>query len=202
MKNTINVKELSDEEVVRLYQNGHREFEEHLFKRFDKIVSLCCGPLFLVGADKDDLKQEGRMGLYKALQDYEEGHDTKFVTFAHTCITRQLLKAIEANNRKKNQPLNESVSIELREEEGTLDSLFFEQKVSSPEELYLKTESYRNILAIVYDRLSDMEKQVLDLSLKGYDYNQIAKALGKEPKAITNALQRIRTKGRDVLDEN
>ena len=196
MKNTINVKELSDEEVVRLYQNGHTEFEEHLFKRFDKIVTQCCGPLFLVGADKDDLKQEGRVGLYKALRDYEDGHGTKFASFAHTCITRQLLKAVEANNRKKHQPLNDSVSIDSREENGTLDSLFFEQNGSNPEELYLQTESYRNMIAKVYECLSGMEKQVFDLALKGYDYNQIAAALGKEPKAITNALQRIRSKGK------
>lgn len=198
MKNTINVKELSDEEVVRLYQNGHTEFEEHLFKRFDKIVTQCCSPLFLVGADKDDLKQEGRMGLYKALRDYRDGHDTKFATFAHTCITRQLLKAIEANNRKKHQPLNDSVSIESREEDGTLDALFMEQKSSNPEELYLQTESYRKLISDVYETLSDMEKQVFDLALRGYDYNQIAVELGKEPKAITNALQRIRTKGKGM----
>ncbi|MCR5640531.1 MAG: sigma-70 family RNA polymerase sigma factor [Lachnospiraceae bacterium] len=199
MKNTINVKELSDEEVVRLYQNGHREFEEHIFKRFDKIVTSCCSPLFLVGADKDDLKQEGRVGLYQALRDYREGYDTKFVTFAHTCITRQLLKAIEANNRKKHQPLNDSVSIDSKEADGTLDALFFEQKGANPEELYLQTESFRKLISDVYERLSGMEKQVFDLALKGYDYNQIAGRMGKEPKAITNALQRIRAKGKEMM---
>lgn len=199
MKNTINVKELSDEEVVRLYQNGHREFEEHIFKRFDKIVTSCCSPLFLVGADKDDLKQEGRVGLYQALRDYREGYDTKFVTFAHTCITRQLLKAIEANNRKKHQPLNDSVSIDSKEADGTLDALFFEQKGANPEELYLQTESFRKLISDVYERLSGMEKQVFDLALKGYDYNQIAGRMGKKPKAITNALQRIRAKGKEMM---
>ncbi|MBP5265972.1 MAG: sigma-70 family RNA polymerase sigma factor [Lachnospiraceae bacterium] len=199
MKNTINVKELSDEEVVRLYQNGHREFEEHIFKRFDKIVTACCSPLFLVGADKDDLKQEGRVGLYQALRDYEDGHGTKFATFAHTCISRQLLKAIEANNRKKHQPLNDSVSIESKEEDGTLDSLFFEQNSSNPEDMYLQTESYRKIISDVYAKLSGMEKEVFDLALRGYDYKQIAVKLGKEPKAITNALQRIRTKGKGIF---
>ncbi|MBQ1722132.1 MAG: sigma-70 family RNA polymerase sigma factor [Lachnospiraceae bacterium] len=199
MKNTINVKELSDEEVVRLYQNGHREFEEHIFKRFDKIVTACCSPLFLVGADKDDLKQEGRVGLYQALRDYEDGHGTKFATFAHTCISRQLLKAIEANNRKKHQPLNDSVSIESKEEDGTLDSLFFEQNSSNPEDMYLQTESYRKIISDVYAKLSGMEKEVFDLALRGYDYKQIAAKLGKDPKAITNALQRIRTKGKGIF---
>jgi RNA polymerase sporulation-specific sigma factor len=199
MKNTINVKELSDEEVVRLYQNGHREFEEHIFKRFDKIVTACCSPLFLVGADKDDLKQEGRVGLYQALRDYEDGHGTKFATFAHTCISRQLLKAIEANNRKKHQPLNDSVSIESKEEDGTLDSLFFEQNSSNPEDMYLQTESYRKIISDVYAKLSGMEKEVFDLALRGYDYKQIAAKLGKEPKAITNALQRIRSKGKGIF---
>lgn len=199
MKNTINVKELSDEEVVRLYQNGHREFEEHIFKRFDKIVTACCSPLFLVGADKDDLKQEGRVGLYQALRDYEDGHGTKFATFAHTCISRQLLKAIEANNRKKHQPLNDSVSIESKEEDGTLDSLFFEQNSSNPEDMYLQTESYRKIISDVYAKLSGMEKEVFDLALRGYDYKQIAAKLGKDPKAITNALQRIRSKGKGIF---
>ncbi len=199
MKNTINVKELSDEEVVRLYQNGHREFEEHIFKRFDKIVTACCSPLFLVGADKDDLKQEGRVGLYQALRDYEDGHGTKFVTFAHTCISRQLLKAIEANNRKKHQPLNDSVSIESKEEDGTLDSLFFEQNTSNPEDMYLQTESYRKIISDVYAKLSGMEKEVFDLALRGYDYKQIAGKLDKDPKAITNALQRIRSKGKGIF---
>lgn len=199
MKNTINVKELSDEEVVRLYQNGHREFEEHIFKRFDKIVTACCSPLFLVGADKDDLKQEGRVGLYQALRDYEDGHGTKFATFAHTCISRQLLKAIEANNRKKHQPLNDSVSIESKEEDGTLDSLFFEQNSSNPEDMYLQTESYRKIISDVYAKLSGMEKEVFDLALRGYDYKQIAEKLGKDPKAITNALQRIRSKGKGIF---
>ena len=199
MKNTINVKELSDEEVVRLYQNGHREFEEHIFKRFDKIVTACCSPLFLVGADKDDLKQEGRVGLYQALRDYEDGHGTKFATFAHTCISRQLLKAIEANNRKKHQPLNDSVSIESKEEDGTLDSLFFEQNSSNPEDMYLQTESYRKIISDVYAKLSGMEKDVFDLALRGYDYKQIAGKLGKDPKAITNALQRIRSKGKGIF---
>lgn len=199
MKNTINVKELSDEEVVRLYQNGHREFEEHIFKRFDKIVTACCSPLFLVGADKDDLKQEGRVGLYQALRDYEDGHGTKFATFAHTCISRQLLKAIEANNRKKHQPLNDSVSIESKEEDGTLDSLFFEQNSSNPEDMYLQTESYRKIISDVYAKLSGMEKEVFDLALRGYDYKQIAGKLGKDSKAITNALQRIRSKGKGIF---
>ena len=134
------------------------------------------------------------IGLYKAIRDYREDHNSSFASFAELCITRQILSAINASRRQKHQPLNSFVSLSEPVSEQELRLVDEE----TPEEIMISRENVIGMHERIKERLSKFEYQVLELYLKGYDYTQIAEKLGKQPKAIDNALQRIRSKVREV----
>lgn len=189
-------------EVVKLAQAGNGDAMTYLMEDYKGMVRALSRPLFLMDGDQDDLLQEGMIGLFKAIQTYDEKKGTTFDTFANLCITSQMYSAIKISNRKKNMPLNSYVSIYSAEgEEGMSDSeriydvnRSFAAWQQNPEEIVIGEENAKSIKKKLLSRLSRMEVQVLELFLKGLTYQEIASQLDKTPKTIDNALQRIKSK--------
>lgn len=193
-------REMDELQIIQAAQSGDGEAMTFLLEKYKSMVRALSRPLFLMDGDKDDLLQEGMIGLFKAIRTYDADRGTVFETFANLCISSQLYSAIKISNRQKNIPLNSYISLDMSEgfEEGG-DSFFELNRAltvwqQNPEEIVIGEENARNIKRRLYSRLSKMEMQVLSLFLKGLTYQEIAGKLGKSPKAIDNALQRIKTK--------
>lgn len=187
--------DMSDEELVRLSQNGDTEAEETLIRRYHDSIKGKAHVYFIVGADSEDVIQEGMIGLYKAIRSFKENEGTSFKTYANVCIDRQIISAIRTADRLKHQPLNESISLStpVGEDEGTLEESLA-QDDSNPE-----TESVLNDLAEILSGngekiFSRMEYAVLQGLMEGKTYQQIGEALDKDYKSIDNAIQRIKKK--------
>ena len=165
----------------------------YLIEKYKPLVLHFSRARFLAGGEHEDLVQEGMIGLYKAIRDFDPSRDTSFSSFAGLCIDRQILKAIEAYGRDKMKPLNESVELTGDEES------FSEQPLGGdPEHIVIEREAADEKLRLLRGRLSRFENQVLDLYLEGSDWHEIAEKLEKAPKAVDNALQRISRKSRGV----
>jgi len=197
----------SDETLAAMTQSGDHEAMEFLMNKYKNMVRGRARTLFLVGADKEDLIQEGMIGLYKAIRDFQPEKNASFQNFAELCINRQMYSAIKGSNTKKNQPLNNYISIDRMDasegQENPVEQLLginFE-KNKNPEQLMLDKEAASVLEYTLVGHLSEMEKKVLHFYMKDMNYNQIAVALGKEPKAVDNALQRIKKKLTQVLLE-
>ncbi len=200
--------EPSDEALCLRAADGSREAEEELVRRYYGLVRSCARPLFLAGGDSEDLIQEGMIGLFKAIRDYDTGRDASFFTFAELCVSRQMYTAVQAAGRLKNAPLNSYISIyadysqqeggESSEEVKLINSLISPSE-KNPEELLIDRENVERIEQMIEKELSPFEKQVLDLYLTGMSYGQIAKVLGRDDKSTDNALQRVKTKIRREL---
>ncbi len=219
---------LTDEELIRLSRSGDSAATDFLMEKYKGLVRSKAADLFLPnGGDRDDLLQEGMLGLFKALRDYEQDRETSFSTFANLCVTRQLYTAIEAASRKKHQPLNEALSYDAayaNGQQGTAESAgsggissrsngnaaeregsfldFLASEDTDPEVQYISRESGRRLEEEIWAALSPLEREVLDLYLSDMDYREIAEQLGKDPKAMDNALQRIKSKVRKLLKES
>lgn len=193
---------MDDLEVVIQAQEGKEEAVSYLLEKYKGMVRALARPLFLMDGEQDDLIQEGMIGLFKAIQTYNSKKGASFETFANLCITRQMYSAVKMSNRKKNSPLNSYVSIDssMGEEDITeADKIFmmnqsFLTRQLNPEEIVIGAESEKHVREKLFSRLSKMETQVLHLFLKGLTYQEIAKRMGKSPKTIDNALQRIKGK--------
>lgn len=193
---------LDELQIIQNAQNGDEEAMTYLMEKYKSMVRVLSRPLFLMDGDKDDLLQEGMIGLFKAVRTYDADRETAFETFANLCISRQLYSAIKLSNRQKNIPLNSYVPIDTAEGEDASNNLertlLLDRAGSAwqqnPEEIVIGEESARYTKRMLISRLSKMETQVLDLFLKGLTYQEIAEKLGKTPKAIDNALQRIKAK--------
>ncbi len=183
--------ELTDEELVLRYRNGHTDALDLLMERYKVVVRRISRARFLIGGDEEDLIQEGMIGLYRAVQDYQAERGASFHTFAELCINRQMIKAIESSNSQKHFPLNHFVPLTAEEWD-----LAMREAGDSPEALILEQEAMNEYLEDIEKRLSPLERKVLHLYLGGLDYRQIAQQLSKSPKSIDNALQRIRKKVR------
>ncbi len=209
MDSVIKYDVLSDEEIIARIQKGDQSAMDFLMEKYKYLVRNKAKALFLIGGDKDDLIQEGMIGLYKAIRDYDSEKQNSFFSFADLCISRQIYSAIKASNRKKNLPLNTYISIYTpisgessdNEEKEALVDIMYQKNVSNPEELVIDKENTSMIEYELVRRLSDLERQVLSLYMKDLRYVQIAEVLGKEPKTIDNALTRIKTKLNQVLRE-
>lgn len=186
--------QMSDEDLVRAYRSGKTDAIDYLMEKYKPFVRAICRARFLIGGDEDDLIQEGMIGLYKAVRDYDPSKEASFRTFAGLCIQRQVLNAIEASQREKNRPLNDSVS--LSDEEW--DEQMHSERVS-PEDIVLDQEAAGETRRRIFESLSPLEQKVLRLYLRGMNYRDIAAELGREPKTIDNALQRIRRKVRQAV---
>lgn len=184
----------TDEELIARLRAGEREITDYLIDKYKSLVRTRARALYLVGGDHEDLIQEGMLGLFKAVRDYKSGKEASFATFAGLCIDRQMYSAVASSQRQKHQPLNSFVSLSEPVSEQELRLVDEE----TPEEIMISRENVIGMHERIKERLSKFEYQVLELYLKGYDYTQIAEKLGKQPKAIDNALQRIRSKVREV----
>ena len=187
--------DLNDIDLQRMGAAGDREAEETLAARYMYFVRACARPLFLAGGDSEDLIQEGTFGLVSAIRQFSPDCDTSFKTFAELCIRKRLYSAIKSASRLKHFPLNDGVSFEqLSEDHRAPLSAVPEVFRRSPEDLVLARESKEELYTAFSRCLSPFENKVLDLYLDGLSYREIAQRLDKEPKAVDNAVQRIRRK--------
>lgn len=189
----------SDEMLIDMYRVGDRFAIDVLFERYKNLVRKKAKAMYLAGGDSDDLIQEGMIGLYKAVRDYDDSKEATFATFASLCINRQMISAVTAYNRKKNTPLNSYLSFDLPantddENDMRLVDVLKADNDSDPESMYIDREYTFLLKEHLMKSLSSFEKQVIELYLEGNDYREIANILDKPSKAIDNALQRIRTK--------
>lgn len=189
-------RELSDEQLIKKLRAGDTKLMDYILDKYKPLVRKKANAVFLIGGDTDDLIQEGMIGLFKAVRDYDETKEASFFSFAELCITRQLYKAVEASNRKKHAPLNTYVSFysETGEEGHSLAETLTTGGMGDPEQIVIDQENLKIFWERLKERLSKMECEVLDNYLSGLNYQQIAIKMGKSPKAIDNALQRIKAK--------
>lgn len=190
--------EMKDELVVELAKCGDSLALEYLMKKYMGFVKSKSRTYFLIGADKDDIIQEGMIGLYKSIKDFNGGKLSSFRVFAELCITRQIITAIKAATRQKHIPLNSYISLNkpLYEEESdrTLIDVIVETKVRNPEELFVSREDFEYIEIHIRETLSELELKVLALYVEGMPYEEIAESLKRHVKSIDNALQRVKRK--------
>ncbi len=194
------LEDLSDEELLELREEGDSGATEALMERYKYLVRYRAKSMYIPGADKDDLIQEGMIGLFKAVRDYDGRENVKFSTFAAMVITRQLYSAVRAAGRKKFSPLNEAVSLSDDEETGGTDFLQTFQEEANPEKIYITKEKAQLIGDFIYKGLSDFERDVFELHIAGMKYTEIAELLGRDDKATDNAIQRIRGKIKKVVE--
>ena len=185
----------SDEELCLLAASGNRLAEETLVTRYNRLVRTCARPFFLAGGDSDDLIQEGMVGLITAVREYDAGKEASFRTFAEICIRSRLYSVLRAAARDKQQPLNQSLSLD--------DSHFDSNPLTSgtnnlaqrnPEDFLIDREHTAALLSGVRKQLSEFEAKILGFYLDGLSCREIAKAVNKPPKSVDNAVQRIRRK--------
>ena len=190
--------QMEEEEVVFRAQKGDQIALEYLIERYKSFVKAKARAYFLVGADKEDIIQEGMIGLYKAIRDYKSDKLTSFKAFAELCVTRQIITAIKTATRQKHIPLNSYVSLNKpifdEESDRTLMDVVSTQFIADPEELIISKEEYVNIESKMGELLSGLEWEVLVSYLDGKSYQEIAEDLNRHVKSIDNALQRVKRK--------
>ena len=198
----MNYKDYTDEELIERIRTGEKDIADYIMEKYKPLVRKKTNALYLIGGETEDLIQEGMIGLFKAVRDYDTQRNTSFFSFADLCITRQLYSALETSNRKKHSPLNNYVSFSSQEEaEGmNLEEMFSSQSYS-PEQMMIEEEGIQEFFDKLEENLSTMEKKVLYLYLEGSSYTQIAEKLRKTPKSIDNTLQRIRGKVKLLSDK-
>ncbi len=190
---------IKDEELIFRFKNGESEILDYLMEKYKNMVRKKARTMFLIGGENDDLIQEGMIGLFKAVRDYQPDKDATFQTFASICVDRQIYNAIQSSNRQKHQPLNSYVS--LSEQDGENEEHLGDTWVENPESIIIDQENVQNLEQEITTTLSPMENQVLEYYLAGNGYGEIAELMGKTPKSIDNALRRIRTKIKEQLEQ-
>ena len=196
----------TDEMLIERLRDGERDITDFIMNKYKNLVRSKAKSMYILGADTEDLIQEGMIGLFKAIRDYDAGRDASFYTFAELCISRQMYTAVQASNRKKHMPLNSYISLYGTGEndngenvgEEFINFLGFEPS-KNPEQLLIDKENVISLEKKIEEELSTFEKQVLDLYLTGMSYSQIARVLGRDEKSTDNALQRIKSKIRKVI---
>ena len=187
-----------DEDLVATAKSGDNLAMEFLLNKYKNFVRIKAKSYFLIGADREDIIQEGMIGLYKAVRDFKADKLSSFRAFAELCITRQIITAIKTATRQKHIPLNQSISLNkpIYDEDGerTLLDVMASQKTSDPEELVINQEVSEDIKERIQENLSDLESQVLRLYLEGKSYQEMARDLNRHTKSIDNALQRVKRK--------
>lgn len=187
--------ELINDEVIKLAQNGDQEALDLILKEYKKLIYLNIRNYFLVGADQDDLLQEGTIGLLKAIKNYSEGK-ASFKTFATLCIRRHILTAVRSSTAQKNSALNEASGNNLETEDGHEDypKELYSNVRYNPEAIFLSKEKIMEFQDFVEHNFSPFERQVFNYMIKGFSYKEIAEELEKTPKVIDNSFQRIKRK--------
>lgn len=195
---------MQDKELVERIHNGESEALDYLIQKYRNFVRAKARSYFIIGADREDIIQEGMIGLYKAIRDYREDKLTSFRAFAELCINRQMITAIKTATRQKHIPLNSYISLDKpiydEESDRTLMDVITGAKISNPEELILIREKYVRIEVKISELLSDLERKVLALYLDGQSYQEISEELNRHAKSIDNALQRVKKKLERLLE--
>ncbi len=197
-----NYDKMTDDALIRRLRGGDAHVMDYLMEKYKYLVRRKSNTLFLLGGDAEDLIQEGMIGLFKAVRDYEEDAGS-FYRFAELCINRQIYSAIEAASRKKHGPLNSYVSLSggENETEGSFLEAAATANDQNPEQILIDRESVEDFLSRLQEHLSPIERTVLGYHLEGMNYRHIAEEMGKSEKSIDNALQRIRTKTQALLSK-
>ncbi len=197
--------EMQDEDIALLAQGGDDQASEQLLNKYKNFVRSKARSYFLIGADHEDIVQEGMIGLFKAIRDYRPERLSSFRAFAELCITRQIITAIKTATRQKHIPLNSYVSLNKpiydEESDRTLLDVITEGRVSNPEDLLIGQEELHHIEDKIGEMLSDLEWEVLTSYLDGRSYQEIAEDLGRHVKSIDNALQRVKRKLEKLMEE-
>lgn len=212
MSNTIGIgesnmviSEMLDEEIALKAKSGNVEAQEYLINKYKNFVKAKAKSYFLIGADKEDIYQEGMIGLYKAIRDFKSDKLSSFKAFAELCVTRQIITAIKTATRQKHIPLNTYISLNKpiydEESDRTLLDILSAVKVSDPEELVISREEVVKIENEIEDALSELELEVLNSYLQGKSYQEIACDLDRHSKSIDNALQRVKRKLEKCLNK-
>ncbi|MBO5300662.1 MAG: RNA polymerase sporulation sigma factor SigH [Peptococcaceae bacterium] len=195
---------LTDEEIVSLAKDGDTVALEFLIGKYKNFVRSKARTYFLIGADREDIIQEGMIGLYKAIRDYRYDKQASFHSFAEICVTRQIITAIKTATRQKHMPLNSYVSLNKpvyeEESERTLSDVITQGKAGNPEELFIDQEDFLDIESTMQRILSPLEQDVVNLYLEGKSYVEIAQQLGRHVKSVDNALQRVKRKLEQYLE--
>lgn len=199
-----NLEHLTDEEIVSLAKDGDTAALEFLIGKYKNFVRSKARTYFLIGADREDIIQEGMIGLYKAIRDYRYDKQASFHSFAEICVTRQIITAIKTATRQKHMPLNSYVSLNKpvyeEESERTLSDVITQGKAGNPEELFIDQEDFLDIESTMQRILSPLEQDVVNLYLEGKSYVEIAQQLGRHVKSVDNALQRVKRKLEQYLE--
>lgn len=198
----------TDEELLIRLRDGEQGITDYIMNKYKNLVRSKAKSMYILGADSEDLIQEGMIGLFKAIRDYDSGRDASFFTFADLCVSRQMYTAVQASRRQKHIPLNNYVSlygnvtVNRDGEEEALVNVLSDASDLNPEALVIDRENVDRLEMLIERELSSFEKQVLDLYLTGMGYQQIAKVLGRDDKSTDNALQRIKTKLRKAIKKS
>lgn len=201
----IELEHLTDEEIVELAKFGNIGALEFLINKYKNFVRAKARTYFLIGADREDIIQEGMIGLYKAIRDYRYDRQASFRAFAEICVTRQIITAIKTATRQKHIPLNSYVSLNKpvfdEESERTLGEVVITEKDGNPEDLFINQENLMDIESTMNKILSPLEQEVVGLYLEGKSYQEIAEQLDRHVKSVDNALQRVKRKLEQYLDK-
>ena len=198
----------SDEEIIAQIKSGDKDALAYLLEKYKNLVNIKVSKYFMIGAEKEDILQEGMIGLFKAVQSFNAEKQNSFKSFANICIERQLITAIKSSNRQKHMPLNSYLSLNTSAYDNNEDDsvelidTFNSKTVEDPLETIMKKEYYSEVEDAINKNLSKFEKQVLDRYLKGESYVTIAKRLDSPVKSVDNAIQRIRKKASKNMMEN
>ena len=189
---------LTDEQLVLMAREGSETAEEILIEKYKGLVRAKAKAYFIAGAEAEDVVQEGMIGLMKSVRSFDEGREASFKTYAGTCINNQILKAIRKAEREKNQPLNDAISLDNhlgeKDENLTIGDILKASMFDEPEEKVIYEDTLLRLKGLSRNIFSPLEAQVLRAKIAGKNYQEIAEELGKSPKTIDNALQRIRKK--------
>lgn len=202
----MNYEKMSENDIIKAGREGDNGAMEYILNKYKNYVRKQARALYIVGGDGDDLIQEGMIGLYKAIRDYDVTKDASFMTFASLCINRQLCSAVTASQCQKHMILNTSISFDQPTvnkdgEESYLVNTLVADKKSNPEDILIDREAVKAITDAIGVRLSSFEKDVFDMYMEGVSYVEIAKKMDKTPKSIDNALQRIKGKITNIVSE-
>jgi len=189
----------NDEDLIKKVKSGDNDALEFLLNKYKEIVNMKVSRYFIVGAEKEDIVQEGLIGLYKAIKSYDVEKQNSFKSFANLCIERQLITAIKTSNRQKHMPLNSYLSLNMSayddtEDDTSIYEVFDANVIEDPLETITKKEYYKDVESVIEKSLSPFEKQVLNELVKGNSYTVIAEKLDSPVKSVDNAIQRIRKK--------
>ena len=198
-KYTENYSNIKDEDLIRKIKSGDNNALDYLLKKYQEVVNMKVSRYFIIGAEKEDIIQEGLIGLYKAIKSFDPEKQNSFKSFANLCIERQLITAIKSSNRQKHMPLNSYLSLNMSayddyDDDTSIYDIFDANIIEDPLDTITKKEYYKSVENIIKKSLSTFEKNVLNELVNGSSYTAIAQKLDSPVKSVDNAIQRIRKK--------